>query len=210
MAAPARALDFIADLIINLFKKMPNIIQKPSPNFIAGRGAYKPQMVVIHVMAGTLAGTDSWFASTVSQVSAHYGVGLSGEIHQYVQEENQAWHAGRVSNPSFKLYIPNVNPNLYTIGIEHEGIDLSKNPESQLEASAALLKDICTRNSIPLDRDHVIGHYQLFDQKPNCPATDKTVIDKIIALAQAIADPMVSVQVPQSKVDRVLAFIKTI
>lgn len=188
------------------------IISKLSPNFIAGRGKYKPELVVIHIMDGTLIGTDSWFSQKSSLVSAHYGIGLAGEVHQYVHEEDQAWQAGRVSNPSFKLYKPGVNPNLYTIGIEHEGKDLSKGPLLQLQTSAALLVDICKRWNIPIDRDHVIGHYQVFDQKPNCPATDKSVIDTIIKMAQALTVPeeTVAVQVPKSKVDRVLAFLKTI
>lgn len=165
------------------------IIQKPSPNF-GDRKGHQPKLVVIHVMDGTLAGTDSWFAIPASQVSAHYGVGKNGEIHQYVDEKNSAWHAGRVNNPTFKLYQDGVNPNLYTIGIEHEGIDLSKAPLNELQASAELLKSICDRWAIPIDRDHVIGHYQVYSLKPNCPATDKTVIDRIISLATNTQTPV--------------------
>lgn len=184
-----------------------NIIQKPSPNF-AGRTG-KPELIVIHIMAGTLAGTDSWFASPASQVSAHYGIGVNGEIHQYVQEKDKAWHAGRILNPSFSLYKPGINPNEYTIGIEHEGQDLSKNPLIQLQTSANLTKDICTRWNIPIDRNHIIGHYQVFSDKPNCPATDKSVIDKIINLIGA-AEETVSIQVPRSKVDKITKYLLSI
>lgn len=183
-----------------------NITQHPSPNF--GIRTLKPELVVIHVMAGTLVGTDSWFATPSSQVSAHYGVGLKGEIHQYVDEKNKAWHAGRVDHPTFTLYKPNINPNEYTIGIEHEGQDLSKGPQAQLQASADLVKDICVRWGIPLDRDHIIGHYQIYSLKPNCPATDKSVIDKIIALTQS--DPIVQIPCPQSHVKVVTEFIKNL
>lgn len=165
------------------------IIQKPSPNF-SEREGYKPEVVVIHVMAGTLSGTDSWFATTASQVSAHYGVGLAGEIHQYVQEDKKAWHAGGVNQPNFELYKPNINPNLYTIGIECEGDDISKNPDTQITAIANLVKDVCTRWNIPIDRKHIIGHYQInLLNRPNCPATDKKIIDRIISLAQPIVPP---------------------
>src|SRR3989344_3627451 len=98
-----------------------NIIQKKSSNFWVGRKGYRPEAVVIHIMDGTLPGTDSWFANPTSQVSAHYGIGKSGEVHQYVQENDAAWHAGLVNAPVWKLIRPNVNPNLYTIGIELEG-----------------------------------------------------------------------------------------
>ena len=98
-----------------------NIIQKDAPNFWSGRKGFRPEAVVIHIMEGTLPGTDSWFASSSSQVSAHYGVGKSGEIHQYVKEGDTAWHAGRVDRPTWKLLKPDINPNLYTIGVEQEG-----------------------------------------------------------------------------------------
>lgn len=182
-----------------------NIIQKPSPNF-SDRQGYKPEIIVLHIMAGTLSGTDSWFATVASQVSAHYGVGLRGEYHQYVDEKNKAWHAGGLNAADFD-YHPGVNPNLYSIGIECEGQDLSINPHTQWQAIADLIMDICARNNIPIDRKHIRGHYEINPRnRPNCPATDKTVIDKIIALC----DPLVSVQVPKSKVDKVLAYLKTI
>lgn len=160
-----------------------NIIQKKSPNFWSDRKGYKPEAIVIHVMDGTLVGTDSWFANTASQVSAHYGIGKTGEVHQYVDENATAWHAGRVDKPVWKLLKPNVNPNLYTIGIEHEGKADDVWPDAQKQASAAMIRDICKRWNIPIDRDHIIGHYQIFSQKPNCPATNKAIIDELIALA---------------------------
>lgn len=186
---------------------MLNIIQKYTPNF-GKRNGYKPEIIVIHIMAGTLQGTDSWFADPASGVSSHYGIGFHGEVHQYVKEEDRAWHAGTVSKPSFKLYKEGVNPNEYSIGIEHEGNDLSIAPISQLEASASLIRDICTRWAIPVDREHIIGHYQIRSTKPSCPATDKSVIDKLIAMVKP--EELVSIQVPKSKVDKLLAYLKTI
>lgn len=184
-----------------------------SPNFAMGRKGYKPDMIVIHIMAGTLKSTDTWFSMIESQVSSHYGVGLNGEIHQYVHEEDTAWANGLVpgwnTGPTSKFVLsrPGVNPNLYSISIEHEGQDLSKNPKEQLEASANLIKDICTRYNIPIDRNHIIGHYEIKPAKPNCPATDKSILDTLILMAK---DPMVKIDVRQSMVDRVLIFIKNL
>lgn len=162
-----------------------NIIQKSSPNFWSGRKGYRPEAIVIHIMDGTLTGTDSWFASTSSQVSAHYGIGKGGEVHQYVQEGDAAWHAGRVDKPSWALIKPDVNPNLYTIGLEHEGKPADEWTDAMKQASAALIRDICQRWQIPIDRSHIIGHYQIFSQKPNCPAANKSIIDELIALASS-------------------------
>lgn len=59
------------------------ILWKGSPNFSSPKG-YKTIAIVDHIMAGTLSGTDSWFANPASQVSSHFSVGKNGEIHQYV------------------------------------------------------------------------------------------------------------------------------
>jgi N-acetyl-anhydromuramyl-L-alanine amidase AmpD len=166
------------------------IINKPSPNYSVGRNGYKPEAVVIHCMDGTLTGTDAWFHNPASQVSAHYGIGKNGEVHRYVEETDTAWHAGRVNAPSWALLKPNVNPNLYTIGIEHEGKPTDVWTPEQKQASAALIKDLCTRWKIPIDRQHIVGHYQIFSGKPFCPAQDKNIIDELIALAQGGTNPL--------------------
>ena len=160
-----------------------NIIQKKSPNFWAGRKGYRPEGVVIHIMDGTLVGTDSWFANPASLVSSHYGIGRTGEVHQYVKEEDTAWHAGRVDAPVWKLIKSNINPNLYTVGIEHEGKPDDVWTDAMKQSSAALIREICQRWQIPIDRNHIVGHFEIFSKKPNCPARDKKIIDEIVALA---------------------------
>ena len=186
-----------------------NIIQKKSPNFWAGRKGYRPEGVVIHIMDGTLVGTDSWFANPTSQVSAHYGVGRTGEVHQYVKEEDTAWHAGRVDAPVWKLIKPNINPNLYTIGIEHEGKPEDVWTDVMKRSSAELVREICQRWQIPIDRNHIVGHFEIFSKKPNCPARDKKIIDEIVALAGGQQTPHPSqVEEGVRKIEEGLAQIK--
>jgi N-acetyl-anhydromuramyl-L-alanine amidase AmpD len=187
-----------------------NIIQKKTPNFWAGRKGYRPEGVVIHIMDGTLVGTDSWFANPASLVSAHYGVGRTGEVHQYVKEEDTAWHAGRVDAPVWKLIKPNINPNLYTVGIEHEGKPDDVWTDAMKQSSAELVREICQRWQIPIDRNHIVGHFEIFSKKPNCPARDKKVIDEIVALAggQQTSHPS-QVEEGVKKVEEGLAQIKS-
>ncbi len=116
--------------------------------------------IVLHVMAGTLAGTDAWFSSKKSGVSTHYGIGYNGELHQYVDESDTAYHAGSLVT------------NRRSIGIEHEG----KHPDwptgywipnyQQLAKSHALVVDILQRYR--LDASHVFGHGEVAN-KPTCP-----------------------------------------
>ena len=186
-----------------------NIIQKKSPNFWIGRKSYRPEAVVIHIMDGTLGGTDSWFANTTSQVSAHYGIGKNGEVHQYVQENDSAWHAGRVDAPVWKLIKLNVNPNLYTIGIEHEGKPDDVWTDAMKQSSATLIREICQRWQIPIDRNHIVGHFEIFSKKPNCPASNKAILDELVALAgQQAPMPIPSVEDGVRKIEEGLAIIK--
>ncbi len=169
-----------------------NIIQIPSPNILKGRKGNKPEAIVIHVMEGSLSGTDSWFKNPASKVSAHYGIGKNGEVHQYVQEADTAWHAGRVHAPSWRiiktagngLY---VNPNYYTIGIEHEGNETSEWTDAMYAADAELIKAIATRWGIPIDRDHIIGHHEIYSIK-TCPGF-KVDMDKIVAMCRSPLSP---------------------
>lgn len=186
---------------------MLKIIPKFVGNFRAGRAGYKPEAIVIHIMDGSLIGTDEWFANPKSEVSSHYGIGKTGEIHQYVKEEDQAWHAGRVLRASWKLIKAGVNPNAYTIGIEHEGRPLVNDvwPEAMKKASAELIADIAKRNNISLDRDHVIGHYEIYAGKPNCPGVNHSIIDELITLAKAINTP---VDITKEKIAKAKSLLK--
>jgi N-acetylmuramoyl-L-alanine amidase len=159
-------------------------------------GNYEPgnhtvEGIVIHLMDGTLVGTDAWFSDPRAKVSAHYGIGRNGEIHQYVLEQNRAYHAGRVNPEPPVLPIlaahPGRNPNGYLLGIEHEGTVDDDWPEAQVQASAELVADICTRYGLAIDRDHIVKHHEIYALKP-CPGP-KCPMDEIIARALAIASP---------------------
>lgn len=162
------------------------IVSIPSPNYTKGRFGYKPIAIVIHIMEGTLHGTDSWFQNPSSKVSAHYGIGKNGEIHQYVNENDTAWHAGRVANPTWSLIISKgvnkyINPNYYTIGIEHEGYGDTEWTAEMYQSSSEMIKSIAAKWGIPINRDHIIGHHEIYAVK-TCPGT-KVDFNKLIALA---------------------------
>lgn len=129
----------------------PTIIQKPSPNEYTQRGHYAVIGITIHAMQGFLSGTDQEFASSKSECSSNYGVGIKppaatpdspyGEIHQYVDENHVAWAVGLPENcinkafagkvgvgapinpnyPKWPLYIEGSDPNYYVLSIENEG-----------------------------------------------------------------------------------------
>jgi len=141
----------------------------PDSNFRRGRPfGLRPEAVVVHIMDGSFEAGESVFRNPSTQKSAHYGISFVGEVHQYVDENDTAFHAGIVINPTWALLKPRVNPNFYTIGIEHEGRPDDVWSEAQLTASATLIGQIAARWSIPLDDSHVIRHHQIRASK-TCP-----------------------------------------
>lgn len=160
-------------------------------NYEVGRGGHKPEGLVIHLMAGSLAGTDAWFNTTPENrgqppSSAHYGIGKTGSVHQYVKDEDRAYHAGRVQNPTWPMVAEHagINPNAWTIGIEHEGQVDDDWTEEMIQASAELIADLCIRWIIPCDRAHIAKHHEVYAPKP-CPGP-KCPIDALVLEAQRI------------------------
>src|SRR5262249_52156602 len=97
----------------------PNLIAVPSPNFWRGHGGQQGVAVVVHTMAGTLSGCDSWFANPASQVSSHFGIGLDGVQHQYVSLSNSSWANGILEDGNSWPGTP-ASANYQTVAIETE------------------------------------------------------------------------------------------
>lgn len=133
-----------------------NIRQVPSPNHYNGRNGYRVTHITLHIMVGRLAGTDAVFQRPSSQASAHYGIGGTGEIHQYVSEAN-----GSYSDANF-------SSNNSTISIEHEG-GMAGVPmtDACVEASAQLCADISRRYGLgKLWHDGLNGNVWLHREIP--------------------------------------------
>jgi N-acetyl-anhydromuramyl-L-alanine amidase AmpD len=156
----------------------------PDSNFRKGRPyGFHPEAIVIHIMDGSFTAGESVFQDPGTQKSAHYGISRAGAVHQYVNEKDTAFHAGIVVDPTWRLLKPGVNPNFYTIGIEHEGIAVDVWTETQLAASTMLVSQIATRWGIVLDADHVIRHHQIRSTK-TCPGG--LDVGQLLARATAI------------------------
>jgi len=155
------------------------IKQIPSPNF--WKGFKKRTAVVLHVSGGDMNSMDTWFSNPKSQVSAHYGISKTGEVYQYVSEKNSAWAEGVVRKPTWKL-IQKVNPNWYTISIEHGGFRTTKWTEEKKQASAELVFGICKRNHIPITRENIIGHYEIDAEKPMIKSKVDDIFKRVVAL----------------------------
>lgn len=167
---------------------MPVIVQDliKVDNFGHGRKGWTPDRIGIHVTEGSESATESWFDDDSSDVSSHFIVSKVGGIKQEVLMADTAWTQGRVDHPTAKIVLERkgINPNWYFISIEHEGNGLEDLTEPQRNASAWLINYI--RNQYPkitLDRDHIIGHHEVYSLK-TCPG--KIDIDKLIGVAKQL------------------------
>jgi len=155
-----------------------------SGNFETGRNGQTVQAVVLHIGEGPLTAFFPTFNNPARKASAHFTVGKKGEIEQYVSINDTAyanglrWDNGLWRNPrgvqvtpAWQGLINGVNPNYYTISIEHEGFFQEAWTEPMYLANLKLLQWIRDQTNLAYLRgETLIGHND-FDNidRPNCP-----------------------------------------
>lgn len=103
--------------------------------------------IVIHDTEGRFIGSIRALQNPRVDGSAHFVVSRRGQIVQLVPVTDVAWHSG------------NSWWNLHSIGIEHEGwAGRRAYTETEYRASAQLAAYLAHRWTIPIDREHIIGH----------------------------------------------------
>lgn len=138
----------------------PKIELVLSPNFRKGREGHRILAIVNHITDGLMPATLNWLLNPLAKVSAHYLVTKNGRIIQMVVDEDTAFAVGNVNRPNWPLY-DGTNPNYYTLSIEHESLAGESLTEPQYQASLELHWLLISKWQVPIDRDHIIGHYRL-------------------------------------------------
>lgn len=166
----------------------------PDGNYFPNRNGYQPRYVIIHGTAGgsSAEGIGTYFQSTEgtgNPVSAHYVVGLAGEVVQCVNESDGAWSNGLITGPSGvsgngvgngfhdSWWDGGINPNLLTIAIEHVKPSTDNSDQltsAQKQASFTLIAHICQRHNIPMRKADaqggITGHYSIDPvNRARCP-----------------------------------------
>ncbi|MFE0762631.1 N-acetylmuramoyl-L-alanine amidase [Streptomyces smyrnaeus] len=115
---------------------MPGATWRPiSTNYTNG-GQSSVRGVVVHIMAGTLSGTDSWFRNPRARASSHFGTGRTGALYQWVDTSDRAW-AQASGNSSW-------------LSVENEGKGGDRLTDAQLDANARVLAWAHERYGVPL------------------------------------------------------------
>ncbi len=123
-------------------------------------------------MVGTLAGTDALFqtpnADNPDALSAHFGVGLDGTAHQYVQLTDAAWANGS-PNPGGRWTFTADNANLHTISIETAD---DGNPDTQpvTDAQYASALGLCRQAMARYPSIVYLVAHEYINPGHSCPA----------------------------------------
>lgn len=200
-----------------------NVIQAPAnPANYGQYGRFNtPRALVFHTpeeMPDDYESTPVWFQNPAASASAHAYADNDGDLYIMVDDIQAAWACGTYSDytdangvfhPSNRHWKGNyrgwapwntehISNNLLSLSIEIEGFAATLNmPEEQYQTVLRWAYEKCVRWSIPLDRDHLIGHGDL--------ATDRTdpgggfPWERLMAdLAALMAGGTVPVPVPPS------------
>jgi N-acetyl-anhydromuramyl-L-alanine amidase AmpD len=173
-----------------------------SDNFSQGRAGQHVKAVVLHIAAGPLSAVFPTFNNPARKASAHFCIGADGTIEQYVSVNDTAyangltWKDGQWYNPSNKPVtptwqdlVPKINPNAYTVSIEHEGFPADVWTEAMYDANNRLLGWLAEQFDLTYTPHRtLIGHCEIDPVgKPDCPGLN-VEYDRIAAdLAATIA-----------------------
>jgi hypothetical protein len=116
--------------------RMAGASWRPIPVNHTANGQAEVRGVVVHIMAGTLPGTDSWFRNPQARASSHFGTGKAGALYQWVDTKDRAW-AQAAGNASW-------------ISVENEGRGGDVLTDEQLDRNAQVLAWAHQIYSVPL------------------------------------------------------------
>jgi N-acetylmuramoyl-L-alanine amidase len=162
-----------------------------SPNQQPRPTGWRPTLLVAHFTA-----TAGWASpygylrnpqrlTPWKRVSAHYLIDVDGRYVQMVETDQEAWHAGASSWPGHRQKGGSLNAT--SIGYEmvnpNDGTPAS---DAQYHACAELMAHDALRYNIPIDRQHIVGHYEISPGRKTDP--HKMDLDKLVRLVRMYAD----------------------
>lgn len=159
--------------------KLSGATQLPSPNFNQRPVDTEIQLVVVHNISlppsqfgggyieqffqNQLDWNEHPYFKTIEgmQVSAHLLILRTGEVIQFVNFNDRAWHAGRSS------YMGKPECNDYSIGIELEGSDDLPFEMVQYEVLSQVIQAL--KIAYPKIQNHLAGHSDIAPQRKTDP-----------------------------------------
>ncbi len=148
-------------------------------NYEFGRDEKKIEFIILHWSASeSLTQTDTKFADNNRLASAHYAI-ENTDIHQYVKDENTAFHSGQTT-------VDKQSIGIICVG----GVNMPVS-EATYQTVSLLIEELCRKYRIPIDRDHIKGHNEI--TKGYCPGSldlGRIVVDAKALSPQTIMDKL--------------------
>ncbi len=127
----------------------------------AASSAYRVQpgrkvtKLILHITdgRGSAENTAAMFATPGQRTSAHFVIGNDGVIVQAVRLADVAYHAHTAN--SYSIGIEHSARSPHELSLNDPGLPLS---EIQIVQSVELVRWLCRRFGLPMDRAHVQGH----------------------------------------------------
>ncbi|MCW7991161.1 hypothetical protein XF35_39625, partial [Streptomyces platensis subsp. clarensis] len=151
------------------------------PNYTPN-GQLEVRGLVVHIMDGTLAGTDAWFRNPASQASSHFGTSRDGRLYQWIDTQHRGW-AQAGGNKSW-------------LSIEDEGRGGQSLTEQQLDRVAEVFAWVVKTYDVPLKvatgpDDRGLGYHAMggkaWGGHTSCPGAKIVAqLDEIVKRAAAI------------------------
>jgi hypothetical protein len=130
--------------------RMPGAVWKPLPKFSSSRiAAY--DLVILHTMVGSLAGTDGYFRGGGTSSNSHFGTGGAGEVWQWGDTAFRSAASGAANPRSISVENADMGPGFAAWNTK-DGNAVPAFTAAQLEANAIICAWAHTEHGVPLDR----------------------------------------------------------
>lgn len=164
--------------------RMPGATWHAVRNYTRG-GQDEVRGIVVHIMAGTLEGSQAWFNNPTAQASSHFGTGKQGALRQWVDTNDRAW-AQAAGNRTW-------------ISVENEGQGGDTLTNAQLDRNAQVLAWAHKKYGVPLKvatgpNDRGLGYHAMggsaWGGHTSCPGPKIVAqLPEIVARAKKLVNP---------------------
>lgn len=166
---------------------------------VRGRN-FQPLVIVMHIQQGTNY-LPSFFASV--QADSTMWSMKNGTMVRMLQDSdmpwtNGPWDAPDLTNPVIaELRKAYGDSNEVSLTIEHQGWDYEDITKEQIESDAKMVAYWSVKYNIPIDRNHIIGHYQVgpHHQCPGPKFPYQAIIDRAKQIVGQYSTPPANFEV---------------
>jgi Putative peptidoglycan binding domain/N-acetylmuramoyl-L-alanine amidase len=130
--------------------RMPGAVWKPLPKGF-GTPMARYDLVIIHTMVGSLAGTDGYFRGGGTSSNSHFGTGGAGEIWQWGDTAKRSAASGAANPRSISIENADMGPGFPAWNTK-DGNAVPPLAAQQVEANARICAWAHTQHGVPLER----------------------------------------------------------